>query len=127
MKDEKPEVGNAPSPACSSVLAMVLRSQCAQALTHIVERVTFQEKAPDQVAAQARTVLLQKLLHWMSRKGTHVFPGPTIERLRRLAERLARREIRKLLKEHGIMHEPPMLRGLLSLGELIKIWLQLTF
>lgn len=127
MENHKPDCSEVPASAGSSVLPVTLRSQYAEAVSNLVIEVAYREQAPTTLAGQVRAVLLHKLFHWMTWKGTHILAVRTIEKLERLGVRLARRELRKLLKESGAVMQPMGLRGPLSLCDLTKLWCQLTF
>jgi hypothetical protein len=127
MEDETHDGSEVPESEGSSVLPAVLRSQYAEAVSNLVIEVAYREQVPAALAGQVRAVLLHKLFHWMSWKGTHILPGRTIERLERLGMRLARRELRRLAKESGAAWKPVGLRGPVRLSDFTKLWCQLTF
>lgn len=126
MEEHKPIGSDDCVPPGTSVLAKVIRSQCAELLSKVVNEAAYREQASPGMAAHVRAFLLHKLLHWIYRKGTHIFAAPTLKKLERLGERLALRELRRLVKESGAVAQPK-LRAPIRLRDLVKLWCQLTF
>jgi hypothetical protein len=129
-------------PGPLSVVTATMRSEYAEAIAKTVHQVAAMNGLDDEWAKPIQAKMLHRLFHWICRQGTH-FPhtAAVVERLERLAERLIEREVRRRNRErlrYGVeplddeetrraltrSHRP---RGPISIGILIKAWLQLTF
>lgn len=129
-------------PGPMSVVTTIIRVDFAQAVAKVVGYVAAERQAPREIALEIQAKVIQKLFHWMCRKGTHFLDtAETMGRLERMAGRLIDRALRHRAKErlrHGvgvledvetrrILRESPHPRGPINVGIFEKLWMQLTF
>src|SRR5260221_7534019 len=135
-------IQEAPATWGLSVVLATLRANWAEAVSRAVDQAALEQGANLETFRDIRAKMLHNLFLHISRKGTHFLDTEeTIRRLRRLADRLIRRELKRHEKNRlpwgnwvledeetrRLLEETRYPRGPIRLDTIIKAWEKLTF